>query len=106
MTESVQKQSLENSQNSQENSCARVSFLMKLQAQAQIFGRVLICHWLELCKTHAKPKCVNVPIIKVARYQTIITLNYTLVFLFFVKHDQKFNPEFRTSGTRYLHGML
>ena len=79
---------------------------MKLQAQTQIFGRVLICHWLELCKTHAKPKCVNVPIIKVARYQTTITLNYALVFLFFVKHDQKFNPGFRTSGTRYLHGML
>ena len=37
---------LEISQNSQENTCARVSFLMKLQAVAQVFS----CDFCEISK--------------------------------------------------------
>ena len=41
---SVKKAFLEISQNSQENTCARVSFLIKLQAEAQVFS----CEFCEI----------------------------------------------------------
>ena len=44
---SVKKASLEISQNSQENSCAKVSFLVKLQAEA---SQVFSCEFCEISK--------------------------------------------------------
>ena len=43
---SVKKMFLEIPQNSQENTCARVSFLIKLQAEAQVFS----CEFCEISK--------------------------------------------------------
>ena len=47
---SVKKVLLEISQNSQENTCARISFLIKLQAKKEILAQVFSCEFCEISK--------------------------------------------------------
>ena len=47
---SVKKMLLEISQNSQENICARVSFLIKLQAKKETLAQVFSCEFCEISK--------------------------------------------------------
>ena len=65
-TWSVKKVFLEISQNSQENTCVRVSFLTTLQASAcnliknETLAQVLSCEFFEICK---KTFCYSTPLV-------------------------------------------
>ena len=77
---SIKKVFLEISQNSEESTCARVAFLMKLQAKKETLTQVFSCEFCEISKNNF---CNRTPLVVASenRYQTslcaIAFLDYT-----------------------------